>query len=78
MQCRKDEVAGEGAADGDLGGFQVAHFSDHDDIGIAAQDTAQAGGKSQVDLGFDGDLDDAVEFVFDGILDGDDPAFAGI
>jgi hypothetical protein len=38
---------------GDFGGLEVAHFPDHDDVWIAAQDAAQPGGEGQADLGFD-------------------------
>jgi len=74
VERAENEMAGERAADGNLGGLEVAHFTDHDDVRVAAQDTAQPGGEGEIDLGFDGDLDDAVELVFDRVLDGDDAA----
>src|ERR1035441_1499196 len=72
MQGGEDEVAGEGGADGDIGGFAVADFAHHDDVGILADDVAQAAGEGEADLRIDVDLVDAVHLVFDGIFDGDD------
>ena len=74
----ENEVAGERGADGDFGGFQVAHFPDHDDVRIGAENRAQAGGEGQVDFRFDGDLHHAFKLVFDRVLDGDDAAEWGI
>ena len=78
MEGAKDQVAGERGADGDFGGFEVAHFPDHDDVGVATEDGTKAGGEGEVDFGADGDLHDAGEFVFDGVFDGDDAAVLGI
>ena len=50
----------------------VADFTDHDDVGIAAQNAAQRRREGEVDLGFDGDLHDAGELVLDRIFDRDD------
>ena len=69
VERAEDEVAGECGADGDLGGFQIAHFTDHDDIRVAAQDAAERGGEGEVDLGLHSDLDDTIEFVFHRVLD---------
>ncbi len=74
----EDQVAGEGGADGDFRRFEVAHFPDHDDIGVATEDGTKAGGEGEVDFGADGDLDDAGEFVFDGVFDGDDAAVLSV
>ena len=78
MERAEDKVAGERGADGDFGGFEVAHFADHDDIRVAAQDAAEGGGEGQVDFRLHGDLDDAVELVFDRVLDGDDAALLDV
>ena len=49
VQRTEDQVAGQGGLDRQLGGFFVADLADHHDIGVLAQDTAQAGGKGQPD-----------------------------
>ena len=70
----EDEVAGEGGADGDFCGFEVANFPDHDDVGVGTEDGAEGGGEGQADFAFHGDLHDTRELVFDGVFDGDDAA----
>src|SRR4030095_797466 len=60
--------------DGDIGGLDVANFSDHDDVRILAQDVTQAFGEGEVDLRFHIDLGDAGEAVLDRFLDRDDAA----
>ena len=74
MERRKNEVAGEGGADGDVGGFAVADFTNHDHVGILAHNMADAGGERQSDLRVDVHLVNAVHLVFHRILDGDDLA----
>src|SRR5277367_6008823 len=71
----EDQVAGERGIDGDLRGFLVANFADHDFIGIVTQDRAQAAGKGEAFLFVDGNLGDAADLIFDGIFDGDDFVF---
>ncbi len=71
-------MAGEGCADGDFGGFEVAHFPDHDDVGVTTENGAEAGGEGEVDFRTDGDLDDTREFVFDRVFDGNDAPVLGI
>lgn len=71
-------MPGECGADGDLGGLGIADFADHDDIGILAEDGAEAGGEGEAAAGFDGDLGDAVELVLNGVFDGDDLLLGGI
>jgi hypothetical protein len=78
VEGAEDEVAREGGADGDFGGFEVADFADHDDVGILAEDMAEAHGEGEADIGADGDLVDAFEFVFDGFFDGDDSFLDGV
>src|SRR5260221_14249316 len=65
-------VACQRGLHGDLRGFSVTHFADHDDVRVLAQDGAQGVGKGEVDLRMDLDLVDAVELVLDRVLDGDD------
>src|SRR5271170_6109542 len=71
----EDQVAGERGVDGDLRGFLVANFADHDFIGVVTQDGAQAAGKGEAFLFVDGNLGDAADLIFDGIFDGDDFVF---
>ena len=42
VQRGEDQVAGERGLDGDLGRLEVADLADHDDVGILADDVAQA------------------------------------
>ncbi|MFM1945379.1 MAG: hypothetical protein RI897_4361 [Verrucomicrobiota bacterium] len=76
MEGREDEVAGLGGADGDFGGFRIADFADEDDIGVMAEDGAEAAGEGQADIVAGLDLGDAFELVFDGVFDGDDFALS--
>ena len=45
VQGREHQVAGERGLDGDLAGLVVADLTDQDDVGVGAQDRAQAGGE---------------------------------
>lgn len=72
VQSGEHLVTGESRFDGDIGGFVVANFPDHDDVGILAEDGAEGIGEAETDFGFDGDLINSGELVFDGIFDGDD------
>ena len=78
MERGEDEVAGQRGAHGDLGRLRVAGLADQHDVGILAQDVAQAAGEGQADLRLDLDLADVVEPVLDGILDGHHVAPRGI
>ena len=70
-------MAGERGLHGDLRGFRVADFADHDHVGVLADDGAQSVGETKTDLRFDLNLIDAAQLVFDRIFDGDN-FFAGI
>ena len=48
------QVAGERGVDGDLRGFLIANFADHDLVGIVAQDGAQAAREGQPFFSFTG------------------------
>ncbi len=72
VQRGEHEVAGEGGLDGDAGGFGVADFADHDDVGILPEQGAEGGGEGEADLLIDLELVDAGEVEFDGIFDGAD------
>src|SRR5713101_7183640 len=74
----ENEVAGEGRLNSDLGGFLVANFTDHDLVGIVAQDGAQAAGESETLLLVHGNLCDAANLVFDRILNGDKFVFVAL
>ena len=72
VQGGENLVTCESGFDGDIGGFVVANFADHNDVGILAEDGAESIGKAETDFGFNGDLINSGELVFDGIFDGDD------
>ena len=85
MQTGHDQVTRQAGLNGDLGGFQVAGFSDKNLIRILPQEGTQGAGKGQTDGFVGGNLDDAFQFVFDWILnrenfgvDGIDPSEAGV
>ena len=67
-------MAGERGLDRDLGRLAVADLADHDDVGVLAEDRAQAAGEGQADLRLHLDLVHAGQLVLDRILDGDDLA----
>ena len=64
-------MAGERGLHRNLSGLAVAHFPDHDDVRVLAQDRAQGIGKRQIDLRVHLDLVDAFELVFHRVFDGD-------
>src|SRR5579884_3960957 len=71
----KDKVSGKGRVDGDLRGFLVANFADHDFIGIVAQNGSQSAGEGQSFLLVNRDLRNALDLIFDGVFDGDNLVF---
>ena len=71
MDSGQDEVTGECRIDGNLGGFAIAQLTHHDDVGVMAQHRAQDCGEGQSDGRIDRDLVDALDLVFDRILDRD-------
>ncbi len=77
MQGRKNHVTGQGRLHRNLGGFAVTDFSNHDNIGILAQDRTQARSEGQLDFGVDLNLTDTVELIFNRVFDGDN-VFAAI
>ena len=72
VQRGEHEVAGETGLYGDLRGFQVADFANHDDIRVLPQDGAQRAGEGQPDAAVDGNLADAGQVKFHRVFDGDD------
>ena len=67
-------MAGLRGAYGDFGGLKIANFTYQDDIGVMAEDGAQARGKGEADLFAHLDLHRAFELVFDGVFKGNDLA----
>src|SRR6266404_1102101 len=65
-------MSGERGANGDVRGFAVADFADHDDVGILADDVAETGSEREPDLRVDVNLIDPIHLIFDRVLDGDD------
>src|SRR5439155_14208337 len=66
------EVAGQRRLNCDLRRFDVANFSDHDLVGIMAENRAKAARERQPFLFVDWNLGDAVDLIFDGIFDRED------
>jgi hypothetical protein len=71
----ENQMSGKGGLNGDLRGFLVADFADHDFVGVVAKDGTQAASKGEALFLVDRNLGDALELVFDGIFDGDDFVF---
>ena len=71
-------MPGQGRLHRDLHRLGVADLTDHDHVRILPQDGPQQGRKGQPDLGFDLDLVDAPQLVFDRIFDRDDVAGDGV
>ena len=67
-------MAGQRRLHGDLRGFEIADFADHDDVGILTQDRPQKTGEIEPDLRSHLDLVDAPELVLDRVLHGHDIA----
>src|SRR4029079_8953545 len=66
------QVAGERRLDRVFGRFQIANFADQHYVGVVTQDTAQAGGKRQPDLGVNLDLVDSFQLILHRVFGGDD------
>src|SRR5712692_7181927 len=78
MDSGENEVAGEGRLDGDLRGFLVANFADHDLVGVVTQDGAQASREGEALLLVHRNLRDTAELILHRIFDGDDFVFVGL
>src|SRR6476620_9876247 len=50
MEGGENEVTSEGSFDGDFSSFEVADFTDQNDVGILAQERTQRGREVQADL----------------------------
>ena len=68
----KQQVAGHGSVEGDVGRFEVANFTDQEHVGVLAQDRAQAGGKCEPSLVVHLYLGNACQLDFNRIFHGDD------
>ncbi len=64
VQGRHHQVTGLRGLDRDVGGFEVADFADHDDVGILSQEGAQRVGEIETCLFIDVDLVDAGQLDF--------------
>jgi hypothetical protein len=69
VQCREDEMAGEGRLHGYSGRIRVTDLTDHDHVRVVAQDGPQAGRKVEIDVRLHLHLTDPSQLVFDRILD---------
>src|SRR6185369_9213021 len=76
MDRGKDQVAGKGGLDCDLGGLRIADFPNHDLVRVVAQDRAQAAGEGEALFLVYRDLQHARQLVFHRILDRDDLVLA--
>src|SRR6202158_3886484 len=72
------EVPGERRLDGDLGGFVVANFADHDLVGIVTQDGTQTAREGQSLFLVDRNLSDAAQLILNWVFNGDDLVFVGL
>jgi len=68
----KTKWAGERRADGDFRRLGIANFPDHHDVRVLPQNMTQPHRERQPDVRAHRDLVDALEFVFDRLLDRDD------
>ena len=78
MQRGEYEMSGKARLDRDLRRFEIADLADHDHIRVLAQDGPQRQCEAHLDPRIDLGLADAVEVVFDGILDGHDVQRGGV
>ncbi len=69
------QVSGERRLDGDLRGFVIANFSDHDLVRVVPQNGTQSAGERQPLLFVDGNLRNSADLVFDRIFNRDDFVF---
>jgi hypothetical protein len=65
----KNELTGEPGFDGDFGGFAIADFSNKNDVGAEAEESAQTSGKGVTNFFLNLGLINIFELEFDGIFD---------
>src|SRR5690625_212587 len=68
----------QGRLNGNLGGFQIAHFANHDDVRVLADDGAQRAGKIEPDGRLGLNLVDALKLVFHRVFNRDDLALGRV
>src|SRR6185503_17950315 len=68
VQGGQHQVTRERGLDGDLRRLEIAHFADHDDVRILPEERAQRLAEGHPLRVVDGNLDDAFDVVFDGVL----------
>src|SRR5207302_886495 len=68
----EDEVTGQRGLDAGRSGLLVAHLTDHDHVGIGAQERAHGVREGEADLGMHLHLTEAVLRDLDGVLGGPD------
>ena len=78
MKGGKHQVARQSSLDADGRGFLVAHFPDHDPVGILAKEGPEHPREIKADGFVDRDLDNAVDVILDGILGGEELGIDGI
>ena len=61
-------MAGKGCLKGDIRGFPVSYFSDHNNVGILAKNRTQGFGKSHLHCLVNLNLGNSVNFIFYGIF----------
>ena len=78
MDSREDEMTGKRRLNGNLGGFRITYFADHDLVRIVAKDGAQSARKRQSLLLVHRNLDDSAKQILYRIFDGYDLFFSGM
>ena len=74
VQRCQHEMTGQRRVNGDARSLRIAHFADHDDVGILSNERAHRRGEGQTDRGLHLRLIDPGDFVFDRIFDRQDLA----
>jgi len=72
VQSREYHVPGQCRLYCDLGRLQITYLSDHDFVGVLAQDRAQSSREGIADIRLSVDLADPLDRVFNRLLDGHD------
>src|SRR5699024_4681125 len=72
------QVTRLGSLDGNFGRFQIANLTDHDDVRVLAEKSAQGGGEIHAGPEVEVDLIDSRHVDFDRILDRRDIAVFGV
>ena len=65
-------MPGQGRLYRDLGSFEIANFTDHDDTGVLPEQRAERPGERIADIGVNLDLVHPADVVFDRVRDSDD------